>query len=619
MNLTFKEIRLVNFFSFVDSTLELDDLGYVKVSGENKCVYDHALSNGSGKSSVFNGICYALIGETVQGISSGIENIFGDTEDCRVELTLNVDDDELKIIRIKTPKPDLKLYLNGDDISGKGLRETSKILLDYIPCLTSELVASIVILGQGLPYKFSKDKPARRKEVLENLTNSNAMIETIREKLDLRETELKHRRDEIQTNIATNSAKLDVYQERLHKIELDINDFKSADKIDVNTTRENITNNNSTIDTLTTELNTVISDISNTTKNIKDYNSENLIKKNDLLKSSREEILELNKKLSNLSAEKKLLDKEVKRLADLVSKGICPTCGQSVSEEISLDLSTNENEINNLVTNISSLESELKLAETNQKKISDEFDKNSLIKLNELSDVLSTLNKKQTDLNKKISELSNANSILNYDLKKALDSEEKIKSLSTEKETVNKSIESLKSELVEYNKINDDLNARLDLVQFMTTKAKREFRGILLSNLINHLNSKIRKYSTIVFNNNLMKVELNGNNIDIIYCDKLYENLSGGEKQKLDIIIQLALRSVLSDTIGIHSNILVLDEIFDNLDKTGCDDIMKLVSSLSDISSIFIISHHTDDLDLVCDNEVVVQKQENGISTIKLV
>ena len=46
---------------------------------------------------------------------------------------------------------------------------------------------------------------------------------------------------------------------------------------------------------------------------------------------------------------------------------------------------------------------------------------------------------------------------------------------------------------------------------------------------------------------------------------------------------------------------------------------MKLVSSLSDISSIFIISHHTDDLDLVCDNEVVVQKQEHGISTIKLV
>ncbi|MBQ6627909.1 MAG: AAA family ATPase [Methanobrevibacter sp.] len=109
INLVFSKIKLHNFFSFSDAELSLSDMGFTLVEGRNYCKLDNAYSNGSGKSSIFNGICFALTGETAQGISTGIENIFSDPDDCWVELTFMADGNEFILRRYKTPKPDLKV------------------------------------------------------------------------------------------------------------------------------------------------------------------------------------------------------------------------------------------------------------------------------------------------------------------------------------------------------------------------------------------------------------------------------------------------------------------------------------------------------------------------------
>ena len=63
-------------------------------------------------------------------------------------------------------------------------------------------------------------------------------------------------------------------------------------------------------------------------------------------------------------------------------------------------------------------------------------------------------------------------------------------------------------------------------------------------------------------------------------------------------------------------NILVVDEIFDNLDRVGCEKVINLISTkLSDISSVFIVSHHSD-IDIPYDRELVVIKDMNGVSRV---
>ena len=151
----------------------------------------------------------------------------------------------------------------------------------------------------------------------------------------------------------------------------------------------------------------------------------------------------------------------------------------------------------------------------------------------------------------------------------------------------------------------------------MDTLVKRDFRGFLLTNVIDFINIKAKEYCQYVFDSDEIEFSLNGNSIDISYSGKEYENLSGGEKQKVDLIIQFSIRDMLSQQLNFSSNILVLDEITDNLDAKGSERIINLISNkLSDVESVFIITHHTELLQGLFEREIKVEKDRNGVSRI---
>ena len=98
--------------------------------------------------------------------------------------------------------------------------------------------------------------------------------------------------------------------------------------------------------------------------------------------------------------------------------------------------------------------------------------------------------------------------------------------------------------------------------------------------------------------------------------DKEYECLSGGEKQKVDLIIQFAIKKLLTEYYSINTNLIVLDEIFDNLDIVGCNKVIDLITAeLGDVSSVFIVSHRQD-LQIPYDRLITIVKNPDGISSI---
>lgn len=232
MILFFISLKIHNFLSYQDAEINLQNKHYCLVSGINNSKLDNAASNGTGKSTIGSAICWALTGETIQKVKSDIININPSDKDCYVELLLSVDKDLYKIRRIKSPKPDLKIEVNGTDISGKGVKESEAVLLNRLPDLTTELIASTIILGQGLPLKFTANTPSGRKELLEKLSKSDFMIQDLKDRVGARSDVLNSNLRSIEDSILQANTHKTVIEQNLQQYQTELDRLKSLTDLD---------------------------------------------------------------------------------------------------------------------------------------------------------------------------------------------------------------------------------------------------------------------------------------------------------------------------------------------------------------------------------------------------
>lgn len=331
------------------------------------------------------------------------------------------------------------------------------------------------------------------------------------------------------------------------------------------------------------------------------------------------DINNINTKIFANNGEIKALKAEIERLNNI--SDICPTCGQKIPGVYKPDTSSQEISLNELTTKNQELE--LKLKEIEHKKQLELENINLILnsELNKYSEQSIKLNEELNSSKELISELSENKNIIE---KKLLQAQSDKKNFENNKKDLEEKIKNLESQLADLNekmlyntKERDEFQNRLDVNSKMLNIAKRDFRGYLLSNIIEFINYKAKSYCKDIFNTDKIDFILDKNNILISYDNKPYENLSGGEKQKIDIIIQFSIRDMLCQFLNFSSNILVLDEVFDNIDSIGCEKIINLISTkLNDIESIFIITHHTD-IPISADSIISIIKNEKGISNLQ--
>lgn len=621
MQLTFKTVRLHNFMSYGDAELPLSKMGYSIVTGENNRVLDNSKSNGSGKSSVFNAICFALTGETIQGIKTNLENIYADPDDCWVELELDVNQDEYVIKRIKTPRNHLKIYVNGEDVSGKGITESNKILSDLLPDITSTLLGSVIVLGQGMPYRFADAHPGGRKEVLEKLTKSDFMIQIVREKLDARQSQLKDEHQTINNNLVSTKTAVDLYEKQSSTIQKELADIDSYNQEYTLDDRlvyldAKITRLNNELTDLDDKLNKNALELDETNKQIQreiKLTSEVITVET---KALNESITETTKSLVETRANINSLTKEIKKLEAVTD--ICPTCGQKIPDAHKVDTTEHHVILNSYKTNENTLNSDLEKLKLDKDNLVKRINNERAASISNLESVVKQLKTDSTEYTKSISELR-------AKIEKSRVEQAKVRSMKDNRDklvlnlaALTSTINDLKDQVKKHESDLTLCDEHLKVVQNLVSLTKREYRSVLLKHVISYLDSKVKEYARTVFNTDLLTFELNDNYIDIKYDGKFYETLSGGEKQKVDVIIQLALRNLLCTQLGFRCNILVVDEIFDNLDQTGCQNVIDLISKLNDIDSVFIISHYINELQLSYDNEIFVTKNQDGISSITI-
>ena len=623
MKIKLKHLILENFLSFGYAEIDLNDRGYVLVNGINNNPTDNATSNGSGKSSIWEAISYALTGETIRGITKNLVNIHTEGG-MRVELSFSIDNTEYKICRYREHKEfknDIKFFVNGVDNSGKGVRDTEKLISEHLPDLTSSLIGSVIILGQGLPQRFSNNTPSGRKEVLEKLSKSDFMIEDIKKRISDRKIALNKNLREIEDSTLSKSSQLSVIEKQLssYREQLSSLEDKTSYVEKIKATQEKVTAVQLELDSLSN----AISEARSLGDNLTDQLNSQITLYNAEVQSRRTTLDELIKNYQSqdlqLKADIRSLQNEILRLKSIVD--ICPTCKQKLPDVHKVDttereaqLETMRREESQVAKCLKEKEEELSnlLRDIKQKYEATQLDiKNQL---NESKTTLNNLNKKREAYESEYRAQSTYLSNLQLSLQNVEQQKTSIESTIQELE---KDIDRLNSE-IGYNTVEkDDVKNRSEIVNKMLNIATREFRGYLLTNVISYINKKAKDYSRDIFKTDKIELTLDGNNINISYDDKMYENLSGGEQRKVDIICQLSLRDMLSQFSDFHSNVLILDEVFENLDYTGCQSVIDTISKkLTDVESLFIVTHRSD-LMLPTDSSLTIIKDEKGISRIQ--
>lgn len=617
----FNTVKIHNFYSYGDAEIDLRDKGFCLVSGKNNFEKDNAASNGSGKSAWINAMCACLIGETLTGQRSGFKNLFLEENSCWVTVDMNFFEDNFIITRIFNPKSDLKIIKNGEDISGKTLRDSEVILAEQLPDINRDLLGSSILIGQGFPDRLSALTPAKRKEKLENLTKTDFMVKEIREKIENRlnvlDTDLRNTEDKIlvkNTLIQTNRTTLNTITTELETLQTNSN-FDT----EIKNLESEIESNRTLYDDKSKELTEFNNELSAVNTKYLKLTSDKSEQLQSMFEAFNTKFNSVNAEKIALNSEKSNLQHQIQHIKSIVD--VCPTCHQKLAGVTKPDTKEQETRIVEIDKQINVIDQELnKLKETKAKyelEIKNTFDKD-----------ISDLDKKKADLNTKISlyngNLSKLNTqILNLNNKLSSIQTNKanylsrLNDLNSKKEETEKILLKLDLEVQELNTSKQEILEHTQVVKKMESLIKRDFRGILLQNVIKYINSKSKTFSQTVFGTQEIEIVLNGNNLDISYCNKPIESLSGGERTRVDLIIQLTLRDLLKNYLNLNSNILALDEITDFLDEKSCNAVMNLIENeLNSTESVFIISHMANQLSLPIDSEIKVEKSAEGISSI---
>ena len=79
--------------------------------------------------------------------------------------------------------------------------------------------------------------------------------------------------------------------------------------------------------------------------------------------------------------------------------------------------------------------------------------------------------------------------------------------------------------------------------------------------------------------------------------DFSYESFSEGEKMRIDLALLFTWRAVSKLRNSASTNLLIMDEVFDSsLDNNGTEEFLKIISTLTTDTNLFIISHKGDQL-----------------------
>lgn len=648
MNIKFESVDIENFRSIEKAEIKLENQGTVIVKGINE-YEDKATSNGSGKSSIFEAIIFAIFEETSSGEKDVSNRILNNG--YTVTLVFYIDSDKYTICRqCKNNKTSVVFLKNGVDISARNKTDTNKLILQTIG-ISKSIFLDSVFLSQNANTNLASLSPTARKERLEILTNTDSAITQFKDKLKDIQTMYENNcvNDQLEINKLTGIKEANIKQQndiqsKIDQINLEIERLKQLG--DLNEIEKQIYEKD-TIDLPDIEqaidsITVCISEKEQEISNLRLQGENNIKQKEDLDRQKQDKLAEWTRvnaeidknKLSNHLIEQNILKIQAD-IENIKNSDKCPTCGrklenadethiQQTIQKYSADIQIEQNKIDENNKESAELSKKLQDIEAEGTQLNTDIIKISAL----VEEHKQLVNNKELERKDLVLEQQNLYhkkdecqlEINNLKAKKEQLLKTQINNINEFEEMLNK----LKQEMVnidnqikvyenQYTFDNDLVGTVKNSIQMVT----KEFRTYLLQNSLQYLNKLLSTYSSQLFSNStdIIKIVEDDTKLNIKLGNATYESLSGGERTRVNIALLLAQKSLANIVGNISCNIIILDEILGYCDSKAEENVINLLTQeLETLESIYMVSHK--EIPIGYDTELIVIKDKQGLSRI---
>ena len=647
MNIKFKSIDIYGFRSLNKVSVSLDNQGIVIVKGINE-YEDKATSNGSGKSSIFEALIYAIFEETSSGEKDVENRILKDG--YSIDLKFDIDNDHYRIFRqCKKDKSTVSFYKNEEDISARNKTDTNKLIQNTLN-INKNIFLDSIFLSQNAVTNLASLSPTARKERLEILTNTDQIIEEFKEKIKERQNQYEANCVDCRSNIDKNNGKKESLNNQIQQLQYKIEeqkqeierkkqlgDIKDIEQ-QIDKLNENIRNNEESISAVEESIINVDNSIKEFNNKIEEYNNQyNELQTKILQKQS--DISSLQFDLTKQDSEKQHIQQDIERIKQEIEKiknsDTCPTCGRKYDN-------INEEHINQLIQEKNNLikDNTIKIQEI--EKVKDEINSKLYLENNvyeglhlSAKEINSYITPIKEQIQIKEAEKTTTNMLKIQKNNEINEYRQKINNLQNIKEELlkveNNNIKEYEDLITQYNndtkildeeinKLNEEYNKNDSYVQVIKNILQlitKEFRTYLLKNSIAYLNKHLQEYSTQLFSNekDVIKIEESDTKLNIYLGNATYESLSGREKTRVNIALLLAQKSLANVIGNMTCNLIILDEILGYCDSEAESNVINLITNeLDSLKTIYMISHK--EIPIGYDNILTIVKDKNGLSQV---
>jgi DNA repair exonuclease SbcCD ATPase subunit len=504
--------------------------------------------NGAGKSTMGNAIAYCLFGKFLNGIklAQAINSINKKNLLTKCSFTKNGED--WLVIRGEKPKK-FEIYRNDELLDQYANARDQQTFLEIILGMDFKVFTQLVIINKERYVPFMEMSAADRRKIVEDLLDISIFTE-MNEVVKQEIVRLKREEATIDKEIAVDRAKLEGQQNLIKQTQASI--------------QESTQNTQSEIDELDQQL-----------KQSELRELEVLNQIQDISVQGHDKIKKQKKEFEQLASEFETKIKSEQKLISFFEKNdVCPTCSQDINSDlINQKITEAKNNIADTENTVSELLSVYEQI-VNQDKEFETRSKN-LQELNfELRQIQQT-NKSLNDQKNKL--LRKAQNTPESDL---LDEH---MNLYNEMESVLETkIDTLRS-IIEQRDMYEDLRALLkdDGIKAMIIK---EYNALMNRKINEYLNA-MNFYVNMTIDENFKE------SFHAMHKENFsYENLSTGQKTRVNLAIFLALMEIASIKNSVVTNICFFDELLENLDAEGVKDVLVLLKEKLYDKSVFVVT-----------------------------